>query len=160
MNDNRKLPKTISAVSAVALLLGSVACSRFPSSGEQTPIAESNALPASVVAHIKEGGHDVNAPVVHGPQPSTSKVKASDSMIISTAMEDIRARLKDPDSAEFSNIDVSRRGSAVVVCGYVNANNGFGGKSGRERFIVSGLPHTLETDVEAGGFQPVWDTFC
>lgn len=89
-----------------------------------------------------------------------SSNQPSETMIISTAMEDVKKRLKDPNSAGFSETKVSRRDGATVVCGYVNANNSFGGKSGRERFIVSGLAATLESDVEAGGFQPVWDAFC
>lgn len=84
----------------------------------------------------------------------------SEAMIISTAMEDLKGRLKDPSSAEFSEMKVSRRNGATVVCGYVNAKNSFGGMTGRERFVVSGLAATMESDVEAGGFQPVWDAFC
>lgn len=160
ISDTCRLPSAVCRIGSVALLLGLAACSKTPSSNEPPPPSESSALPASVIEHIREGGHEVATSAVSRQGTQGGEAKASDSMIISTTMNDIRARLKDPDSADFSNMDVSRRGSTVVVCGFVNANNSFGGKTGRERFIVSGLAATLESDVEAGGFQPVWDAFC
>ena len=53
-----------------------------------------------------------------------------------------RARLKDPNSATFRDSHVSAPasslGGATVVCGYVNARNGFGGFTGDQKFFVGG----------------------
>lgn len=43
----------------------------------------------------------------------------------------VKAKLRDPNSAIFSNI---RDGKLLYVCGEVNAKNGFGGYAGSKRF--------------------------
>ena len=64
-------------------------------------------------------------------------------MLVGCSMEgeverDVRAQLRDPDSAVFS--DVVRKGE--VACGYVNGANAFGGMAGRQRFVwISGTAH-------------------
>jgi hypothetical protein len=49
------------------------------------------------------------------------------------AKEAVTAKLKDPSSAQFRN--VQDKGSGLV-CGEVNAKNGFGGYGGFEKFKV------------------------
>jgi hypothetical protein len=49
-------------------------------------------------------------------------------------LELVRAQLKDPASAQFSNV----RAVGGVLCGNVNARNSFGGYTGARAFIVSG----------------------
>ena len=46
----------------------------------------------------------------------------------------VKAELRDPDSAQFSDV-VSEAG---VACGFVNAKNGYGGFSGKMAFVVTG----------------------
>lgn len=46
----------------------------------------------------------------------------------------VREALKDPDSAQFRNIRFVQGGS--VMCGEVNAKNGFGGYAGFTSFVV------------------------
>jgi hypothetical protein len=43
--------------------------------------------------------------------------------------------LKDPDSAQFSNIQLTPSGNAL--CGNVNARNGFGGYTGAKAFVAT-----------------------
>lgn len=83
----------------------------------------------------------------------------SDSMLIVTAQDEVRARLRDPSSAEFSDMRVVRNGEAIVVCGTVNARNGFGGMSGPQRFI-SGAVTGLESDFAPGEFAVSWAELC
>ena len=73
-------------------------------------------------------------------------------------IESVKAKLKDPDSAQFSMI----RSGSGITCGYVNARNSYGGYSGDERFVVinvGGRQHVLigkdvsGTQIEANG---VW----
>lgn len=54
-----------------------------------------------------------------------------------SVMDAVRGRLKDPDSARFDGMVVTRSAVSVTVCGYVNARNGFGAYAGRRRFYVS-----------------------
>lgn len=77
------------------------------------------------------------------------------------AEETIRKRLRDPDSAEFSDLMVFPRieGRSAIICGYVNSRNGFGGLTGRQRFIVGGAV-LVEEQVTAKQMQIAWNEFC
>jgi len=69
--------------------------------------------------------------------------------VISLAEESVRAELRDPNSAMFSNhqmIWVRSRG--WMVCGYVNARNGLGGYSGDQVFAAS--VHLKSSDLTFG----------
>jgi hypothetical protein len=52
-----------------------------------------------------------------------------------TAEQSVKEQLKDPSSAQFRNVFVSKDGD--YVCGEVNAKNGFGAYGGFEKFVVS-----------------------
>ena len=79
------------------------------------------------------------------------------------AQNEIKARLKDPDSAEFRNVKMHMTTAlgpeTPATCGEVNANNSFGGKTGYQRF-VSGGATVLESDMESSEFENVWSTLC
>jgi hypothetical protein len=73
----------------------------------------------------------------------------------------IKARLRDPGSAEFRNVRFYSGGKAPAVCGEVNAKNGFGGYTGSKRFIASGEDLAfVEGDVKAGEFSNAWKALC
>ena len=79
---------------------------------------------------------------------------------ISNGQESIKSQLKDPESATFRNVHFYSGGGTPVVCGEVNARNGFGGYTGYERFVAAGtVISAVESQVE-GGLGPVWDKFC
>ena len=67
----------------------------------------------------------------------------------------VRARLRDPKSAEFRNVTTHGR----VVCGEVNARNGFGGMTGFQRFVAAGDSAFVESEVK-GGLSTIWNRFC
>lgn len=50
----------------------------------------------------------------------------------------VSQRLREPESARFSKISVVTKECAPVVCGVVNARNGFGGMTGDRSFAVAG----------------------
>ena len=59
----------------------------------------------------------------------------------------VKAKLKDPDSAQFRNLQYT----PPFVCGEVNAKNSFGGYNGFERFITGTRDATfLESEVPPG----------
>lgn len=51
------------------------------------------------------------------------------------AKQDVTDRLRDPTTATFSGVVWNDDGVSAVVCGKVNARNGFGGMAGDQRFI-------------------------
>lgn len=75
--------------------------------------------------------------------------------------EEITKRLKDPESAKFQEVFISRKSGEPIVCGQVNGKNGFGGYSGFERFISAGkLFNILESDMAEGEMDKSWLEFC
>jgi hypothetical protein len=75
-------------------------------------------------------------------------------------VEQIRQKLKDPDSAEFSDVFFSKSGGVPAACGYVNAKNALGGYIGKQRFFTSGerVPVILESQMS--DFSLIWNKFC
>ncbi len=70
----------------------------------------------------------------------------------------VRARLKDPNSAEFRNQFIGKKG---LPCGEVNAKNSFGGFIGFKRFIVVSKEMTvMEADMKEGEFETSWSQIC
>ncbi len=74
----------------------------------------------------------------------------------------IREKLRDPSSAEFRNVTFHSGGGVPMACGEVNANNGFGGKGGYERFIAAGTTMAvMESEMTtAAEMTEVWDRYC
>lgn len=75
-------------------------------------------------------------------------------------MDAIKTKLKDPDSAQFRDVEFYD-GVAPVTCGLVNAKNSFGGYSGFERFIAGGdIITVLESEMAAGEMDKLWPQVC
>ena len=72
----------------------------------------------------------------------------------------LAAKLKDPDSATFRNVFLSKKTDAPVVCGEVNSRNSFGGMTGFQRFISAGEIQVVEEQMANGEFGQVWSQFC
>lgn len=71
----------------------------------------------------------------------------------------IKRKLRDPRSAQFRNVRVCYAMGPVVV-GEVNSNNGFGGKSGFQRFVSGGKIQILEEEMEPGAMDKVLTSLC
>lgn len=56
---------------------------------------------------------------------------------ISAAKNAVKSKLKDPYSAQFSNVRLLDFNDGKIVCGDVNAKNSFGGYTGSSTFIAS-----------------------
>ena len=79
------------------------------------------------------------------------------------AKQNVEAKLKDPQSAQFQNLVVSGKAGASIVCGEVNAKNGFGGYTGFKRFVSAGPG--MATQIEGGEmpadeFEKAWQRAC
>lgn len=77
------------------------------------------------------------------------------------AKEVVRAKLRDPDSAEFSGLIVypETADKPTIICGYVNSRNGFGGMTGPQRFIAGGTV-MVEEEFTAAQMTIAWTRFC
>jgi len=74
------------------------------------------------------------------------------------ARDNVNARLKDSDSAQFRNQFI---GKAGTPCGEVNAKNSFGGYTGYKRFVASGGGlAVLEDDMAPDQFEETWRQLC
>lgn len=73
----------------------------------------------------------------------------------------VSERLRDPDSAIFSDITVypEQEDRPVIICGYVNSRNGFGGMTGPQRFIAGGTV-MLEEQFTKKQMSIGWNRFC
>lgn len=83
----------------------------------------------------------------------------SDAQYIALAHQNVRALLKDPESARFEDVFVSKKAGVAAVCGYVNSRNSFGGMSGRQRFISGGVTQ-LEENFAPGEMDQAWSMLC
>jgi hypothetical protein len=76
--------------------------------------------------------------------------------------DDVKAELKDPDSAQFKDVAGHEVEGAFIVCGRVNSKNGFGGYTGFKEFItVPGL--TIIRGMEGitdEVFVGTWNRLC
>jgi hypothetical protein len=97
-------------------------------------------------------------------EPSTSAAKEADKQFrwIEAGKKGVRSRLRDPASAEFRNVYFHRGPDGVpAACGEVNGANGFGGKSGFQRFVAVGESRVfLEEAIPQGDFSPLWNKLC
>ena len=84
--------------------------------------------------------------------------QAEKASYIAQAEGAVTAGLRDPESASFAGVTVRPFMSGKVVCGYVNARNGFGGMGGLTPFVVvAGAPLVKG---ESPGFAKFWRKAC
>lgn len=70
----------------------------------------------------------------------------------------IKAKLKDPSSAEFRNQFIGKKG---IPCGEVNAKNSFGAFTGFRRYMVASEELAVtEADMAPGHFDVSWSQAC
>lgn len=77
---------------------------------------------------------------------------------IARQKDNIKERLREPDSVEFRNVLISRVTGGPVVLGEVNSKNGFGGYTGFTRFMVGEDIQFIEgADVPHDEFDKAWN---
>ena len=101
------------------------------------------------------------APSNQAPMTAEQKAQGAEAlqryMQVMTAERAIKASLKDPDSAVFSD-SVFREPGAV--CGYVNARNSFGGLTGNKGYLVDTESGAILIEGSTKGFSAAWNTRC
>lgn len=71
--------------------------------------------------------------------------------------------MRDPGSVRFRNNRFKIfQGGTPMVCGEINATNGFGGPTGYQRFIASGetFGPVLEEQMSPTEFARTWNEIC
>lgn len=76
---------------------------------------------------------------------SSSSCKYTDSELIAYAKHSVENKLKNPKSADFSNVDIVKTSDSILVTGKVSATNSFGG------VVSNGFIVTFEADGTATG---------
>ncbi|MGN6123959.1 MAG: hypothetical protein ACTHOJ_13490 [Sphingomonas oligoaromativorans] len=91
-------------------------------------------------------------PADPSPSASTATLDA-----YTAAKMNLEAALKDPESAKYRNLFVSRlSGGGMALCGEVNSKNGFGGYTGFKGFVVlpgDGAPAIIEDEASGMGAE-------
>lgn len=89
------------------------------------------------------------------PSPQVQRITAE-----RVAQELVRSHLRDPGSAQFSNLRHGDLDGIASVCGLVNARNGFGGYEGGRRFIVAGDAVLIAGEIDGEAFNGLWLSAC
>ena len=86
---------------------------------------------------------------------------SGDTGLVGDAQRAVKGQLRDPESARFSSVRVVETSNTKVVCGLVNAKNGFGGYGGDLRFYYVPQPGTgaIQGDPDAG-FTDKFLSYC
>ena len=92
-----------------------------------------------------------------GPKPQAD-TGPSDEAYKLVMVDKLKAHLRDPDSAVIEGEYLSKK-TMPALCGYVNSKNGFGGMTGRQRFISGGAV-VLEEEMAPGEMDKSWAQFC
>ena len=80
---------------------------------------------------------------------------------IAAAKDAVKERLREPKSAEFRNVNVVRYQEKInVVCGEVNAKNGFGGMTGFQPFLSLGSASMTWLSLDSKEFAESWNKYC
>ena len=73
----------------------------------------------------------------------------------------VKARLKDPDSAQFKDVYFFRgKDNIPMTCGQVNSKNSFGGFSGFQHFVSGGSSELTFLENEVKDFYKAWNRYC
>ncbi len=125
----------------------------------------------SCVAFDKESSHggiaeyaELRVPGGGIPKGAASHLhdKTRQLLWIAQTKDGVRLLLRDSRSAEFRNVVFhAYQGRTPVVCGQVNARNGFGGYTGFQGFVGAGSDFVfLESEFQAGEFVVAWKELC
>lgn len=80
---------------------------------------------------------------------------------ISKGQDAVKAKLKDPSSAEFRELYFNQNaGMPPMACGEVNSKNSFGGFAGYQKFMSAGSPEMTFLESEVSDFGTAWAQLC
>jgi len=132
---------------------------------KQKQIAAAETAKAKAAERAKAEAEAAQIAAKEGTAEAATDYRYKVAAWIAKSEDAVKARLKDPSSAEFRNVTAHRYAdmTAPVVCGEVNARNDFGGYTGMQPFIAMGdgpVPPILASDMAEGEFVKTWNTLC
>lgn len=84
--------------------------------------------------------------------------------IIDEGKKSLKGVLRDPGSVEFREVWAGtlkgKDSSSLIACGYFNAKNGFGGRTGDQRFIASVGGMVMTEDRDSAMLNYTWEETC
>ena len=92
------------------------------------------------------------------PTPE-EQARITEGRMTSDAMNQVRNRMRDPDSAKFGRLRVSHASGRFALCGTVNAQNAFGGYVGYRRYVATPSMALLAED-DPDLFAKFWAEMC
>lgn len=118
--------------------------------------------------HFATGGRDMSVPSSRNTAAASSSNIAADQEAkefawVERGKDAARAKLKDPDSAQFRNVYFHEGADGVpMACGEVNSKNSFGGYGGFQKFMSAGDPELtfMAEQMEPSEFATAWNRFC
>jgi hypothetical protein len=123
-----------------------------------------------MAASLNNGNSGQSAPPNKSDATATSSDAASSSAAASSGPrkphrwefeQSVRDNLKDPDSAKFTDeLIVQQDNGFYVMCGNVNAKNGFGGYTGKTPFVAAGALVIIRSPETEKTFVDVWNKMC
>lgn len=93
-------------------------------------------------------------------QPIDSSVPRMVSPEFAATLVKPNLSLREPDSAQFSDAIYRTWMGIPVVCGAINARNGFGGMTGKQAFIMVGNEVAMGDQTPRRKFDKLWKTYC
>jgi hypothetical protein len=105
---------------------------------------------------------------IFGPAPRNSDAKSDRAFSPDVVEAAVRAQLRDPQSAVFRDLSatndrkIGTSPAGLVVCGYVNAKNSFGGFIGEKPFInfYGTKLVEIEPTPRTSKFNASWNKLC
>ncbi len=117
---------------------------------------------AAAIASLALCGEALCADPISKSCDAASCTDAKQIAWIDRAKGQIKAKLRDPGSAQFTAVRFvgARAGLPPMVCGHVNAKNGFGGYMGAQRFVSAGSAETSLLEHQVSDFDVLWNRAC
>lgn len=114
---------------------------------------------AVLAVALGEIGGSANDAAGDAPKTAEELDRDLDYMRVTAVKAAISRALKDPESARWGDVFVSRKGGEPVVCGHVNARNSFGGYTGAQPFIADDAAISGPAEPTAA-FARRWNEIC
>ena len=113
-----------------------------------------------LLVKVMTGGQDLS---INTDSSAAAEQQAKKLAWTERGKDAVRAKLKDPDSAQFQNVRFYQGKDGVpMTCGEVNSKNSFGGYGGFQKFVSAGRAELtfLAEQMGSGEFVKVWNQLC
>lgn len=102
----------------------------------------------------------VGATAIAAATCTIAQTKAEIAGFVPQAKSYLTQGFKDPNAAQFRGLYVTKAGPALILCGEVNAKNGFGAYVGFRRFYAALDDKQIEGATDPDGFSILGSVYC